>query len=363
MEPVHPSYDAGGLVGVVPALLGVHPRGHLPAPVQGAASVVLLVLDGLGWNVLAERPADVPTLAAMEGGPITTVVPSTTASALTSLTTGLAPSRHGVVGFRVRVDGTVLNILSWHAAGGPAPDPFVVQRNPVFFGRDVPVVTKAEFAKTGFTDVHHRGARFVGWHTVSGLVEHCRRLVTGGEPFVYAYYPGVDTVAHAYGLLDRFYDAELAFVDELVARVLAALPPSAVLVVTSDHGQVQVGPEGWVGLEPVAEMVNAYSGDGRFRYLHARKGAAVALVDVAADALGDRAWVLSREQLLDEGWLGPPPAPPVRRRLGDVVLAAKGAVAFVDPGLVREAQLISAHGSLTAAEMLVPLVAARGTGA
>jgi hypothetical protein len=121
-----------------------------------------------------------------------------------------------------------------------------------------------------------------------------------------------------------------------------------------------VGPDGWISLAPLAEMIAHYSGDGRFRYLHATRGAAPALLEAARDAHGGHAWVWSREELLDGGRLGPDVAAPTRRRVGDVVLAAREPVAFVDPTLPREAHLVSAHGSTTAAEMLVPLLAGRG---
>jgi hypothetical protein len=322
--------------------------------------VVLLVLDGFGWDALDTYRAILPALNGLDGGPVPTVVPSTTATALTSLTTGLPPSQHGVVGFRVRIDGSVLNILSWQGESRHPPDARTVQRNTPFLGREVPVVTKSEFRASAFTDVHLRGARFYGWAAMSSLVEHCRRLTQAGEEFVYAYYPGVDTVAHAHGLHDGFYEAELVAADRLVGDLLGVLGPSCALVVTSDHGQVHVGPDGWLPLDALAEMMEACSGDGRFRYLHARRGAAPALVEAARAVHGAHAWVLSRDELLDEGWLGPDPAPVTRRRVGDVVLAARDAVAFVDPALEREARLVSAHGSLTPAEMLVPVVAGRG---
>jgi hypothetical protein len=360
-EPCLPDYTGAGLAGVVPALLGRAPREWLPEPVADARSVLLLVLDGLGWNALATHGETLPVLSGLVGGPVPTVVPSTTATALTSLTTGVAPARHGLVGFRVRVDGSVLNLLSWQQTGSRrAPDPVTLQRHAPFLGRDIPVVTKSEFRGTGFSAAHLRGARFFGWPAVSSMVEQCRRLVAEGEPLVYAYYPGVDSVAHAHGLLDGFYAAELAAVDRLVDDVLRALPPSAALLVTSDHGQVHVGPDGWFELGPARELVELCSGDGRFRYLHARPGAARELHAAMRTEHGGRAWVLSREELLDAGWLGPDPSGATRGRVGDVLLAARGPVAFVDPALPREAHLVSAHGSLTPAEMQVPLVAGRG---
>ena len=273
MEPFRPAYDGAAVSNVVPALLGTRPAAWLPAPVRDATTVVLLVVDGLGWDAATSRPAERRELAAMEGGPITTVAPSTTASALTSITTGLAPSQHGVTGFRVVIDHAVLNVLSWQSSNRRAPEPFTVQRHPPFLGRDVPVVTKAEFATTGFTEAHLRGTRFLGWKALSSLVEQCRQLAADRAPFVYAYYDGVDAVAHAHGLHDGFYDAELLAVDRLIGDLRDALPDRAALAVISDHGQVHVGPDGWLTLAALGEHFERGAGDGRFRYLYAPRGA------------------------------------------------------------------------------------------
>jgi hypothetical protein len=220
------------------------------------------------------------------------------------------------------------------------------------------VVSGSTFRDSGFTRVHMRDARFVGYRTESTLVEHLRNLARGDDTFVYAYYPGIDEVAHQFGLRNGFYAAELHAADRLVGDVLDALPDDVALVVTADHGQVHV--DEWRALGDVGDLVAFGSGDARFRYLHAPRGGGAALAEAARDAFAADAWVLSRAELLDDGWLGPDPSPATRRRVGDVVLAARDAMAFVDPAMPREAQLVSAHGSLTAAEMLVPCLAARG---
>jgi hypothetical protein len=204
-----------------------------------------------------------------------------------------------------------------------------------------------------------RGARFVGWRTTATLVQHVSRLVAAGERFVYAYYDGVDKVAHEYGLLDGFFPAELAAADRLVGDLLEALPAEVALVVTSDHGQVHFSE--WITLEPLAPLVTAYAGDGRFRYLYTRPGAEAELARAAEEFVGDRAWVFPRQQLIDEGWLGPePPAGDVLTRIGHVTLAARGLVAFADPTHPMETRLVAGHGSLSPDEMLVPLLAGRG---
>lgn len=360
--PCLPAYDGAGVNGVIPALLGARDASWLPEVVSGARSTVVLVVDGLGWDVLVARRGTLGAFDACVGGPITTVAPSTTAAALTSITTGLAPSQHGLIGYRVRVDGHILNALSWQSDARPAPDPGVVQRHAPFRGRPVAVVTKHEFRGSGFTEAHLRGGDFHGWKTVSALIGECHRLTAAGTPLVYAYYPGVDEVAHRYGLEDGFFDAEVRFVDRLLGDLVSGLSEDVAVVVTSDHGQVHLGPDSWVDLDATLDpFVESCSGDARFRYLHARRGAADDLVEAARAAHGGRAWVRSRDEMLAEGWLGPPPPPAVLRRIGDVVLAARGDAAFVDPTLPHETRLRSAHGSLTEAEMLVPLLGARGT--
>lgn len=365
MDPVRPDFGGPALTGVVPAVLSGELPDWMPSAVRESRCVVLLVLDGLGWNTLESHRSLLPALGALEGGAVTTVAPSTTATALTSLTTGLAPSQHGITGFRMRVPEGVLNVLRWRLDGGRvAPDAFTVQRHTPFMGRDVPVVTRSEFRTTGFTDAHLRGGRFVGWSTPAVLVERCRGLVAAGERFVYAYYPGIDAVAHEFGLHNPFLTSELVFADGLVARLVDALPADACVLVTADHGQVHIGPGGWTSLGSLEPLVGVQSGEGRFRHLYARDGAAGDLFDAARAELGDQAWVFTRDELFDDGWLGPPGAAAgrsVRRRVGDVVLAAREPVAFVDPAFAVEAALVGAHGSLTPDEMLVPLVGARGT--
>ena len=361
MDAVRPDYAGAAVTGLVPALVGDQPAPWMPPGVADADSVVLLVLDGLGWQAVEAHRSLLPELAGLDGGPITTVAPSTTASALTSIATGLAPSQHGLVGFRMRVDHSVLNILRWQTSGNRrAPDPFDMQRHTAFLGRPIPVVTKSEFRESGFTHAQLRGGRFTGWHAVSTLVEHCRQLVRAGERFVYAYYPHVDSVAHEFGLLDSFYVSELRAVDRLVGEVLDALPASAALLVTSDHGQVHIDSGGWVDLAELSPMTEMLAGDARFRYVYAKPGAAADLLAAARETVGHQAWVLSREELFAEGWIGPAPRGSIGRRVGDVVLAAREPVAFVDPAMPMETHLVGMHGSLTPDEMYVPLLAGRG---
>jgi hypothetical protein len=362
-DPVVPDYESS-VAAIVPSLLGLTDNAWLPAPTHDAASVVLLVVDGLGWRAFADAPNALANLNEFVGGPTTTVVPATTAAALTAITTGRSPVQHGLLGFRMRVDDAVLNVLRWQieTRGVKPPDPTVVQPNSPFFGRAIPVVAKAEHQGSGFTEAHLRGGPFVGWRATSTIVEHCRRLVAEGHPFVYAYYPCVDEVAHEFGLHDGAYAAELAFADDLVGRLRAALPDSCALVVTADHGQMHIEPEDWIELDPEIEaLIELQAGDARCRYLYARSGAHQDLAAACRERFARVAWVRTRRELLDEAWMGVGASGSIPGRIGDVVLMPFAPVGFVDRALPRERGLRSAHGAPTAAEMTVPLLAARGT--
>ena len=364
MQPVLPDYEGACLTNVVPAILGrdtVAPA-WLPEGVVGARQVVLLVIDGLGWEQLQARAALAPTLTGMTGRPITSVLPTTTATALASLVSGRPPAVHGLVGYRVQVaPGEVMNVLRWTTSAGDArhrvvPGEFSLATS--FGGLAPPVVTRAEFRDSGFTGAHLMPARLHGYRVTSTLVVEVRRLLAAGEPFVYAYYDGTDRVAHSFGLGEHF-DAELAAVDRLVGDVLAALPPDAALVVTSDHGQVEVGDQVVVLDDHLMADVTLLSGEGRFRWLHARPGALDRLAERARSLYEGKAWVRTRVEAEAEDWFGGPLPAAVAVRMGDVVLAPFEPIAFLDPADTGEVTLVSRHGSMTPAEMLVPLLVGR----
>jgi predicted AlkP superfamily pyrophosphatase or phosphodiesterase len=361
LAPSVPDYAGGCIANIIPALFD-RPEtcpDWLPQPAYEADRVALILLDGLGWEQLATRRHLAPTLASMAGGRITSVLPTTTATALTSLSTGTAPGEHGVVGYRIHVHGEVLNILRWTTAAGDARHtipPQKVQPQLAFLGHRPPVVTRAEFARTGFTVAHLDGVRLHGYRMPSTLVTEVARVMRASEPFVYAYYDGIDKVSHEYGLGEH-YDAELAAADQLVANVLDAVPPGTTVVVTSDHGQVDVG----ANLIPLAgdvmSHVSLQSGEGRFRWLHARPGHASALVDAARASHADTAWVLTRDEILEAGWFGPTVTTDAIARLGDVAIVARDDVAFIEPTDTGPYELIGRHGSATPAELYVPLLA------
>lgn len=363
-RPVLPDYDGACTANLLSTLVDEidDPPEWCPPEVRGANQVVLLVIDGLGWNQLVERIGQLRALPKLSGRAITTVCPTTTSTGLTSITTGLTPAEHGVIGYRMAVKGEILNVLRWSTGRGDARetiDPLEIQPVEAFESQRYPAVTRAEFVASGFTEAHLNAVRFVGYRMPSTLNCEVLRLLAAGEPFVYAYYDGIDKVAHEYGLGDH-YDAELAAVDGMIAHLAASLPRDAILVVTADHGQVDVGDNGRELPSDVQSMLALQSGEGRFRWLHSVPGAQVDLANRCAELYSHEAWVVTREQTLDERWFGSDMSDRVRAYLGDVALVARDPIYFSDPADTGPFQLQSRHGSMTADEVLVPMLVARG---
>mgnify|MGYP001822655197 FL=1 len=363
--PIIPDYAGANVRGIVPALLGPASwrsglPDWMPEPVVRADSVVLLVLDGLGWDQLQDHPAELPTVSSMVGGPIHTVAPTTTATALTSIATGLTPAEHGLIGYRIVLGGEIVNVLRWSVGDQPvrrSHPPRDVQPYDPFIGRTVPVISPAELQNSAFSEAHLRGSRPEGWRAASSIAVEARRQVEAGERFVYCYYGGIDKIAHERGF-GPYYDAELRAADALVADVLTTLPTGTTLLVTADHGQVHVGERIVTPSAALLAGVTMQSGEGRFRWLHVAKGATADVAAAAESEVGGVAWVATRERMIDEEWFGPAMAPAVRSRLGDVALVAREAVSFHDPADSGPFELVCRHGSLTSAEVNVPLLGA-----
>lgn len=348
---------------IIPVILG--PRGTaeipqwMPSAVRGARQVVLFVVDGLGWHQLQQRASVCPTLASMSGGSITTVAPTTTVAALTSITTGLAPGEHGLIGYRMDMSGRVMQMLRWGDDKGDLRrmyPPDVIQPCPPFMGAVVPVLSKSELESSAFTEAHLRGVRACGWRSMSSIAVQVQSLLNSGHSFIYVYYDGVDKIAHERGF-GEYYDAELRQTDRLVADVADVLVSGSVLLVTSDHGQVEVGTNTHMPHADVRALSTYQSGEGRFRWLHTRPGAVDELWAAASSHHGDEAWVMRRDELIDGGWFGARVTDAARQRLGDVALIAREPTSFDDSADTGPFPLICRHGALTCEELDVPLLA------
>lgn len=328
-----------------------------------APGYVVLLIDGLGHHLLAEHPTQAPFLHGLLGAPITCGVPSTTATSLTSLGTGLGAGAHGVVGFTSRVPGSdrLLNALQWDKR----VDPEDWQPHPTAFARigaaggHVSVVSKREFRDSGLTRASQRGAAYVGADRTGERIAAIVAASTEPGSLVYAYDGDLDWTGHRFGVDSAAWRAQLAAVDASAEQLRDALPESVRLVVVADHGMVDALPPSRLDVDTVPALrdgLQLLGGEARFRHLYCRAGA---VEDVAAtwrSVLGERVEVLPREDAVARDWFGAV-AGHVLPRLGDVVVATHGDTALLSSvDFPYETRLIGLHGSLTAREMHVPVL-------
>ncbi len=366
-DVVLPAYGSGSLSDVVPSALGALGvdgwSNVLSLP--SASSYVVLLVDGMGWNLLRRHPVEAPYLSSLadRGRWITAGVPSTTATSLTGLGTGLPPGRHGVVGYTSRIPGTgrLLDALRWDTS----VDPVQWQPHATAFERaagagvPVSVVSKRMFASSGLTRAGQRGADYVGADRLGERIAATAELSRRPGSLTYVYDGDLDATGHRNGCASAAWRYQLGVVDHFARMLRAALCDSAALAVVADHGMVDVPPGARVDVvdEPgLLEGVDLFGGEARFRHLYCQPTMVEAVAARWRSRLGEAAVVMTREEAAAAGWFGPV-EPGVAPRLGDVMVASVGEVAVVSrERFPLEASLIGLHGSLTADEMLVPLL-------
>jgi hypothetical protein len=369
MDFVEPAYGRRSLGDVLPAVagaLGVRcrtPPSGLELP--SAAAYVVFLVDGLGARLL-ERHADAaPYLAGLlaESAPGTAGVPSTTATSLTSLGTGLPPGAHGLVGFTARVPGTdrLLNHLAWDAD----VDPLEWQPHPTAYaalassGVEVTVVNKREFRGSGLTVASSRGGSWVDADKVGERIAAAVAASSARPSVTYLYDGDLDWTGHRYGVASGQWLQQLAMVDAEAEQLREALPADRRLVVVADHGMIDSPAASRVDVDDHAELTDGVAllgGEARFRHLYCRRGAVDDVLATWRGFLGDRADVLTRADAVARGWFGPVDSS-VAPRLGDVVVACRGDHAVFSSERFRyETTLVGLHGSLTADEMLIPIL-------
>jgi Type I phosphodiesterase / nucleotide pyrophosphatase len=366
-EAVLPRYSGGALSDVLPcALAAMGTPGWVETlGLPDAQSYVVVLVDGLGWNQLTAHPGEAPYLSALAAvsAPITCGVPSTTATSLTSLGTGLPPGQHGVVGFMSRIPGTdlLLDALRWDQA----VDPLEWQVHDTVFGRAAAagvaatVVSKRVFEGSGLTLASQRGAAYVGADTQGERISATVRASSRPGSLTYVYEGELDATGHVSGTRSWAWEHQLAMIDTFVQRVREALDPHAALVVTADHGMVDVTAAGRLDVDEHPELlqgVGLFGGEARFRHLYCEPGTGLEVAATWRESLGSDAWVVTRDEAIGEGWFGSVD-PRVIPRLGDVMVASRGDFAVVSSvRFPHEARLVGLHGSLSADEMLVPLL-------
>lgn len=366
VEPAYEDRSLGDLMPAVAQALAVD-AGLPPTSVElpPAGAYVVFLIDGLGYELLRGHEAEAPFLHSLLRGqaPATCGVPSTTATSLTSLGTALMPGTHGVVGYTSRIPGTedLLNALTWSAQ----VDPREWQPHATAFDRlsacgvRTTVVNKREFADSGLTTAGQRGADFIGADKIGERIAAVLASSRETPSLTYMYEGDLDWTGHRYGVGSTSWRLQLAMVDAEAEQVRESLPDDVRVVVVADHGMVDSPQAQRLDVDDHPELldgVHLLGGEARFRHLYCRGGAVDDVVETWRAVLGERAEVLSRDDVVARGWFGPV-APAVRPRLGDVMVASRADHCVMSStAFPYEMRLVGLHGSLTSAEMLVPLL-------
>ncbi|MEU9121696.1 nucleotide pyrophosphatase/phosphodiesterase family protein [Streptomyces sp. NPDC048506] len=374
-----PRYGTGALSDLLPTVaagLGVAglATGLELAP---ADRVCVFLIDGLGWELLRAHPEEAPFLTSLlgtscngTGAPLTAGFPSTTATSLASVGTGLPPGAHGLPGYTCEdpATGALMNQLRWY----PWTDPYAWQPHPTVFqladaaGIHTCQVSAPNFEHTPLTKIALSGGTFHGRLSGEERMDlAAEQLAAGDRSLVYTYYSEVDGKGHRYGVNSDAWRGQLMYVDRLAQRLAEQLPPRSALYVTADHGMIDIpfDPESRIDFDEDWELragVRLLGGEGRARHVYAHHGAAADVLAVWQEVVGDQMWVASREEAIAAGWFGPRVDDRVRARIGDVVAAAHADMVIIaterEP---RESEMVGMHGSMTPMEQLVPLLEVR----
>ena len=322
----------------------------------------VLLIDGLGWELLREHPDQAPFLSTLPGGPLTAGFPATTVTSLGSLGTGLSPASHGLLGYQIRVPetGRLLNCLRWK----DEVDPLTFQANRTVYERaaaagvSVGYVASGLYQGSGLSRAVHRGAAYLPADSLGQLVAQAERALRQGDrAYVTVYHPDLDSTGHLYGAGSPAWRHQLRFVDMLAERLGEVLPAGTALYVTADHGMVN--PAERLDVDEVTELregVALLGGEPRARHVYTEPGAAEDVLARWRELVGDRAWVYPRDEAVAAGWFGPA-AEHVLPRIGDVLAVPHGDLAIVaTEAEPLESSLVGMHGSMIPAEQLVPLL-------
>ncbi|WP_295832451.1 nucleotide pyrophosphatase/phosphodiesterase family protein [uncultured Microbacterium sp.] len=334
-----------------------------------ARSAIVFLIDGLGSHNLAARRGHARFLGAVGGRKdiARTVFPSTTAAALSSLLTGTDPGVHGIVGYRARIPGTDTAPNQLHGWETDGLDPHTWQRSEPLFarrsaaGRPSFVVSRPSYTGTGFTEATLRGAAFFPSDDLDERVRLAADLAARHPGSItYLYAPELDTAGHRDGWeSDRWTDA-LERVDAAARRLADAIDAHTGVLVTADHGMVDVPAHKHVLLragDPRLDGVALLGGEPRMLHLYTEEGRADAVASVWRESEAARAWVMTRDEAIAADLFGVVDDD-VRPRIGDVLVAARGRFAYYDDREAdkRPQRMVGQHGSLTDEERTVPLL-------
>lgn len=351
----------GGLVSCLdPHLPAARPHAAQKMGLDPSDRVLVILVDGLGALPLEEHLGHTPTLRSVRDTTMRahTVIPSTTAAAITSFATGAHPGKTRMVGYSIAHGSGTMNLLAFE--GGP--DPAQWQHVPPIFQRlrergvDSAVVSPPSFAGSGLTRAALRGARHVPAVSWEQRCEAALNELRHGTPLIYLYWSDLDHCGHLHGIASREWIDALEHFDAGLGHLLRRLPKGVRTLMTADHGMVDIAQKDLVDLAStpqMAEGVRVIAGETRAVHVHCLPGQATAVEQRWRETLGERAWLVSAQEL--PALFG---AGPGCDQAGDFIAFMRGRYGVVDSRTQSQGAigLVGVHGSLTCEEMLIPVI-------
>ena len=328
---------------------------------------LLFLIDGFGFDTLSTYADAMPTMSRMiNHGLIQTAFPSTTATSLATLTTGVMPGAHGMLGYTVQVPrsgGRLLNALKWDERVDPEnwqPVETLFQRATAA-GITVTHVAAKRYENSGFTRAVFRGANYKGANVVTDLVSETKAALQATPSFVYLYVNDLDTAGHSDGVGSDKWIAALSMIDQMVSQLMKDVPKGTRIWVTSDHGMINVDEKIVIGKDnPLMQGVSVVSGEPRARHIYLESDSPAARVETASlwqEYLREKAMVLTREQAIANHLFGADVSPDAFDRMGEVITIARGGVVLLDAEREeKEGAMVGHHGSDSDVESQVGLL-------
>jgi hypothetical protein len=340
---------------------------HLAIGQSPMGRELLFLVDGFGFDTLATYANAMPTMSRMiNHGLIQTAFPSTTATSLATLTTGVMPGAHGMLGYTVQVPrsgGRLLNALKWDERVDPEnwqPIETLFQRATAA-GITVTHVAAKRYENSGFTRAVFRGAQYKGANIVTDLISETKSALQATPSFVYLYVNDLDTAGHLDGVGSEKWIAALTMIDQMVSQLMKEVPKGTRIWVTSDHGMINVEEKIVIGHDnPLMQGVSVVAGEPRARHIYLESDSPAARAETASlwqEYLKDKALVLTRENAISSNLFGTEVSPDAYDRMGEVIAIARGGVVLLDADRAdKEGAMVGHHGSDSNIETQVGLL-------
>ena len=331
---------------------------------QGQMRECLVLIDGMGQDAINKFSEQFPIFEDVKQvKTIYTDFPSTTATSISTLGTGVLPGMHGMLGYTVRVprsDNRLLNALKWDER----VDPVIWQKVPTMFERAsiagiaVTHVAAKRYEGSGFTQAALRGAKYVGANSIQEMVTAVHLALQPKPSFVYTYLNNLDSAGHSDGVGSDKWLTAFEYVAEFISKLKQSAPAGTRFWITSDHGMVNSTEQIILGQDnQLLDNVTLIGGEPRARHIYIKPGAVAETITQWQEFFAQKVKILSRQDAISSGLFGPVVTEDSSDRMGDLIAIANKDLILVDPARIKEeTSMVGHHGGVTDTEVAIPLL-------